>query len=112
MTTDAHTYEPEGTTHITTTFKDGTVTTTARPLDVITAAEELAKSWQTSFPMEQSELFANLGCTEVQPLIDLFRAVGANTTAYWVEYTHAESDYEEDDTHHAIYLKRKQRGEI
>lgn len=89
-----------------------TETTAERTRAIVEAAEDLAETWQKTFPAENSEIFYNLSCSEIQPLIDLLRAVGADTTAYWVEYTHAECDYEETDIHHAIYLKRKQLGEI
>lgn len=42
-------------------------TNTARTRDVVTAPEELAESWRISFPMEDGEIFYNLGCSDVKP---------------------------------------------
>lgn len=105
---------PDEATHITATtiHEDGTKTVTRRPLSVISAAQELARVWAKAYPMEQEEIFCNLSCSEVQPIIDLLRSVGADEVAAAVEYAHARSDLEVDDDHHALYLKREADGEI
>ena len=90
-----------------------TETTTERTSTIVKAAEELAEVWGRSYPMEQEEIFYNLDCTELQPIIDMLRAVGADTVADNVEYAHARCDYDEElDAHHALYLKRAAKGDI
>lgn len=80
--------------------------------DVQTITNRLIEHWRISFPVEDESIFYNLACYEVQPLIDLFRAAGADDLADKVEYAHALCDYEDDDDHHALYLKRKAEGTI
>lgn len=106
---------PTGTTHVTATTvdEDGTKTVTNRPLNPLQAAQALAEAWSNNHPMEQEEIFYNLGCDEVQPLIDLFRSLGADTLASNVEYAHARCDHDEEyDQHHGLYLKRKAAGDL
>lgn len=105
---------PDSATHVTATTvdEDGTKTVTKRPLNPAQAAQALADAWSGNHPMEQEEIFYNLHCCEVQPLIDLFRSLGADTLADNIEYAHARCDYEEDDKHHDLYLKRKAAGDL
>lgn len=105
---------PDSATYVTVTtcYEDGTKTVTRRPLSPVRAAQDLAEAWATTFPMEQEEIFYNLDCCEVQPIIDLLRSVGADGVADNVEYAHARCDYEEFDNHHALYLKRKASDDL
>lgn len=85
---------------------------TSTRADIEAAAYRLIEQWRTSLPMEDESIFYQLSCTEVQPLIDLFQAVGACDLADKVEYAHAHCDSEPGDEHHALYLKRLAEGTI
>lgn len=81
-------------------------------LDPATAARDLAEAWGTSRPMENEEVFWHLSCGELQPILDLLRSVGANNVAQEAEYAHAKCDYDPNDAHHGLYLKREVKGDL
>lgn len=58
------------------------------------------------------DLAPHLTCHEAETVADLYRALGHDEMGDSIVHAHAESDTEDDDQHHDVYLLDWQEGDI
>lgn len=67
--------------------------------DAVEKFTEVTRYWV------EDDIWQKTSCKEAESSADLFRIMGKTEDASWVIRTHAQSDTDEEDAHHYIYME-------
>ena len=70
-------------------------------LEAVEKFTEVTRYWV------EDDIWQKTNCEEAEASAELFRIMGKTEDASWVISTHAQSDTDEEDSHHHLYLEQQ-----